>query len=268
MSRASFLGIDFSGGAGPWRPVCASPTVWIATIRGAELLSLLPVQQLAGSGEPFTRLVGLLKAGRYRAAAIDAPFSLPDAYMPIGGHPQLLHDIARMDPAADRPFPHGADIINYVSEYATLLTPKPSRLTEKEHGATRSTLWNGPRPGAPFTAACLTLLSQTERPIWPWRDSEGMLVEAFPAAQLRVWGLPSTSYTAPEAGAARRKIIRHLETSMGLIIGSAQRRIMRQCADALDAVLAAYGARAASLRKLRFPPPPTWKTEGAIAVHI
>src|SRR5690242_15300200 len=34
MSDARFLGIDFSGGAGPWRPVCARPTVWIAALEG------------------------------------------------------------------------------------------------------------------------------------------------------------------------------------------------------------------------------------------
>lgn len=59
----------------------------------------------------------------------------------------------------------------------------------------RSTLWNGPRGGAPFTVACLTLLHRTGRPIWPWcRDEKNCLVEAFPAAQLRHWKLPFIGY--------------------------------------------------------------------------
>jgi hypothetical protein len=103
MSEARFLGIDFSGGAGPWRVSCARPTVWIAVLETFRLADLRPVQQLDGGGEPFDRLTRLLREGRYRAAAIDAPFSLPARHMPAGGHAQLLADIAKLPPAADRP---------------------------------------------------------------------------------------------------------------------------------------------------------------------
>src|SRR5689334_2210840 len=73
MSEARFLGVDFSGGAGPWKAVCSRPTVWIATLEAFRLTDLRPVQELEGEDEPFERLAGLLREGRYRAAGIDAP---------------------------------------------------------------------------------------------------------------------------------------------------------------------------------------------------
>jgi hypothetical protein len=267
MSEARFLGIDFSGAAAPWGPVCARPTVWIAALEGFRLADLTPVQKLDGIGTPFDNLATLLHEGRFRAAAIDAPFCLPEAYMPPGGHAQLLRDIAQLPPAVDRPFPRGAALLAYARTHAPLSSAKPTRLTEREHGATRSSLWNGARPGAPFAAACLTLLARANRPVWPWKDAPGMLVETYPAAQLRSWRLPSSNYSSPEAKPVRQKIVTHLEEKQHLLIDTAQRKQLLASADALDAVLAAFGARAAANRTLRFEKPANWKAEGAIAVH-
>jgi len=268
MSEARFLGIDFSGGAAPWRPVCARPTVWIAALEGFRLADLVPVQSLAGTASPFDNLADLLREGRYRAAAIDAPFCLPEAHMPTGGHAQLLRDIAQLPPASDRPFPRGEAILAYARTQAPLASAKPTRVTERQHGATRSSLWNGARPGAPFAAACLTLLARARRPVWPWKDAPGMLVETYPAAQLRSWSLPSSNHSSAEARPFRATIIAHLESRQHLFLEPAQRKQLLASADALDAVLAAYGARAAANRTLRFEKPANWKTEGAIAVHI
>jgi hypothetical protein len=268
MSEARFLGIDFSGGAGPWRDVCSRPTVWIATLEAFRLTDLCPVQDLPGEGAPFDRLVELLTEGRYRAAAIDAPFSLPAAHMPSGGHARLLSDIGEMPPADDRPFPRGEAIVDYATGFAEISAPKVWRETEKSCGAmARSTLWNGARPGAPFTAACLTLLHRAKRPIWPWKDAQGMLVEAFPAAQLRAWDLPNANYSQPEEKPIRAKIVASLERR-GLDIHPAYRKQMLASPDALDAVIAAFGGRAAANRQLRHEKPATWKLEGAIAVHM
>lgn len=267
MSEARFLGIDFSGGAGPWRPVCARPTVWIAALEGFRLADLRPVQKLEGDADPFTNLISLLREGRYRAAAIDAPFCLPEAHMPSDGHAQLLKDIAQLPPAEDRPFPRGAALLAYARSHAPLASAKPSRSTERQHGATRSSLWNGTRPGAPFAVACLTLLARAHRPVWPWKDAQGMLVETFPACQLRTWGLPHTNYSDPEARALRARIIAHLEEKRHLLLDAADRKEMLKSADALDAVIAAFGARAAANRTLKFEKPANWKMEGAIAVH-
>lgn len=267
MSEARFLGIDFSGGAGPWRPTCVRPTVWIATLEAFRLADLHPVQQLEGDGPPFERLAALLREGRYRAAAIDAPFSLPERHMPPGGHAQLLADIAGLPPASDRPFPRGAAILAYARTFASIASAKPTRQTERQYNAARSTLWNGARPGAPFTAACLTLIARAKRPVWPWKDAPGMLVEAFPAAQLKAWGLPYTSYSSAEDRPARQAIVGHLERVRHLDIAPAFRRQMLASPDALDSVIAAFAGRAAANRQLRLDKPPTWKIEGAIAVH-
>jgi hypothetical protein len=267
MSEARFLGIDFSGGAGPWRPVCSKPSVWIASLEGPRLVELIPVQDLPGDGEPFERLAGFLRAGRFRAAAIDAPFALPERHMPAGGHGQLLRDVAALPQADDRPFPRGAALLDYARVQAALESAKPSRQTERQYAATRSTLWNGVRPGAPFAAACLTLLARANRPVWPWRDGPGMLVEAFPAAQLKVWGLPHANYSAAEDRKARAVIVADLEERRQLMVDAACRKQMLASADALDAVLAAFGAKAAANRTLAKEKPANWKIEGAIAVH-
>src|SRR5262245_53634800 len=92
MSEARILGIDFSGAAAPWKETCARPTVWIAALEGFRLDDLRPVQSLPGKGAPFERLTALLKAGKYRAAGIDAPFSLPAAQIP-GSHAELLRRV-------------------------------------------------------------------------------------------------------------------------------------------------------------------------------
>jgi hypothetical protein len=187
--------------------------------------------------------------------------------MPPGGHAALLADLAAMPPADDRPFPRGAALMEYARRRAALASPKPARETERMHGATRSTLWNGARPGAPFAAACLALLARAGRPVWPWKDAQGMLVEVFPAAQLRAWGLPSTNYASPEDRKVRAQIVAYLEETRRLFIAPAERKQMLASADALDAVIAAFGARAAANRTLLHAKPDNWRIEGAIAVH-
>jgi uncharacterized protein Yka (UPF0111/DUF47 family) len=94
-----------------------------------------------------------------------------------------------------------------------------------------------------------------------------MLVETFPAAQLKAWGLPHASYADDEGRPIRAKIITHLEDKQHLMIAPDDRRDMLRSADALDAVLAAFGAKAAANRRLKFEKPENWKTEGAIAIH-
>ena len=250
MESGCCLGIDFSGGADPWRARCSRPTVWIATIEdlGApRLIDIRPVQNLPGEGEPFSKLVTLLRAGSFAAAGIDAPFSVPAEYLPPGGHDELLDRVKGLSAAPDRPFPSGAALVELVAESAPLNRKKPHRETEQvwvRHGVnTRSTLWNGPRGGAAFTAACLTLLARSERPIWPWKYGPGMLVEAFPAAQLRTWALPHRGYGKPEQRDARETILIGLAGRLDFT--ASQRNAMLEFPDALDAAIAAFGAIAA-----------------------
>jgi hypothetical protein len=243
-----YLGIDFSGGAAPWRPVARKPTVWIATVEaGSELVlaDLRPVQHLPGTNSPFTRLAKLLEQGDFTGAAIDAPFSLPAAHMPVGGMAELLALVAGLPHGEDRPFARGACLVALGERFCTKQSPKPLRQTERywmERGVnTRSTLWNGPRGGAPFAAACLSLLAQARRPLWPWDGIKpGFVCEAFPAAQLCQWNLPFSGYGKPEQETARKVILEALGKRMA--ISTQQLEMLLQCPDALDAVIASFGA--------------------------
>jgi uncharacterized protein DUF429 len=244
---ALFLGIDFSGGARPWRRSNSNPTVWLASAKdsddGLQLVDLIPVQSLPGDQAPFDRMVNLLAAGEFEAAAIDAPFSLPSAHLPPGGHTELLRQISTLTDGHDRPFPLGASIVTLGSALMPLVEPKPLRKTEADWASkgvnTRSTMWNGPRGGAPFAAACLRLIERSGRPCWPWTQFQrGILVEAFPAAQLRQWGLPHQGYSGPLNVTVRKLILEALNERIR--VSSSHRQILAQNTDALDAVIAVF----------------------------
>ena len=234
-----------------------------------EVVALRPVQDLPGGSHPFQRLAALLARGEYRAAGIDAPFALPARHMPVGGLPVLLQDVAQF-PTGDRPFSEGQKLVAYGGANASLEERKPMRKTEqfwRKRGVNvRSTLWDGPRGGAPFTVANLTLLAKVRRPVWPWcRAALGLLVEAFPAGQLRHWKLPYKGYDGPDGREARATIIKAV-SSRAQIPGSL-RTLCRDSADALDAVLCLFSARAAADGLAFVDDPAAAEREGWIAVH-
>lgn len=264
-------GIDFSGNHEMWTPGCGDSKVWIATAEMQRdmlrLAELRPVQHLPGSAHPFERLIVLLRLGDYCAAAIDAPFSLPARHLPEGGWLTLLRDVERF-PKAERPFATGADLVAYAQQNAPLEKKKPLRKTEQAWAtrgvSIRSTLWNGPRPGAPFTVACLTLLAKAKRPVWPWTQADrGLLVEAFPAGQLQDWGLEHQGYS--ESGPARDRILK--EVSRRIDIPGPLYRCCRGNADALDAVLCLFAAKAAVEGQATVEDPAAATREGWIATH-
>ena len=216
------------------------------------------------------RLVGLLARGDYCAAAIDAPFAIPDRHLPVGGWPTLLRDVEGL-PTGSRPFAKGERLVTYAQQNASLEKKKPLRETEQAwvgRGVNvRSTLWNGPRGGAPFTVACITLLAKVNRPVWPWtRADRGLLVEAFPAGQLREWELSHTGYTGSFPSAERDNIL--MEVSRFLEIPDPLRSCCRSNPDALDAALCLFAARAA-VDRLATPGDSTAAAtrEGWIATH-
>ena len=246
---SKFIGIDFSGGARPWRFSVHEPTVWIATIRHIDgkpqLDTLIPVQELPGTECPFDRLVTLLESDNFEVATIDAPFSIPSAHLSSGRHADLIERVRALPNGPDRPFPMGRCILELANPELLVLERKPLRQTEafwaSKRVATRSTLWNGPRGGAPFAAACLRLIERTGRPCWPWSTFQpGILAEAFPAAQLYQWSLPYKKYSGQEGRANREIIIDDLRDRIH--IDSHNARLMLASPDALDAVLATFGA--------------------------
>lgn len=77
------------------------------------------------------------------------------------------------------------------------------------------------------------------------RAGQGTVVEVYPGASLRLWGLPTTGYkTSPEA---RATLVRALMDMAPWIELGSQENTMIESADALDAVVAAFAARSAAL---------------------
>ena len=272
MSNERWIGIDFSGNQAKWSSGCSTSNVWIADVRGRQgalqLHDVRRVQQLGGVGLPFDRLVSLLATGGYIAAAIDAPFSIPEPFVVhAGGHAALLSLVASSVPA-DRDFLTGASLVQLVTgPQVPLVSKKPLRTTERWWARvgvnTRSTLWAGARGGAPMTAACLTLLHRAARPIWPWAFAlTGLVLEAFPAAQLRTWRLPHQKYDGPSSGAVatRQAIVAALRSRIHL---GAWTATLLGSADALDAVICAFAAMTVA----RVPTSSVTCTEGFIVVH-
>jgi hypothetical protein len=90
-----------------------------------------------------------------------------------------------------------------------------------------------------------------------------MLVEAFPAAQLRHWGLPYEGY-AGSTHEIRREIVNAFARRLN--VPTSHRYEMLESADALDAVLAAFAAVAVCRDCIGVPPPDVTE-EGWIAIY-
>lgn len=260
-----------------WRQRCTRSNVWVAEIAssdsGVRLADLRRVQELPGEGQPFDRLTRVLRTGSYSAAAIDAPFSVPAAHLPSGGHSALLKLVSILPRSQRRAFPTGTDLLSALRPGTTCgRGSKEYRATELEWiragVRTRSTMWAGPRGGAPMTAACLTLLAAAGRPLWPWTKGQvGVIAEAFPAAQLARWRLPRERYNGTSIQAARNReaILAGLRRRVQLPLESEEKMV--QSADAIDAVLCTLGGIAITEDKLALPPNASATAEGWIAVH-
>ena len=276
-----YLGIDFSGDQRQWNPNVRRSNVWIATIETKRdlmsLVNLQRVQQLPGHGRPFARLADLLKNENYAAAGIDAPFSIPWWFFGtvFENYAGLLATVNQLPLPSNRDFPTGQDFVASISNASQFQYSKPLRVTEcywRGKGVNvRSSLWIGARPGAPFASACIKLISEANRSAWPWiiPPNSPLLVEAFPAAQLSHWGLPSQGYNTASGKANRRTIVSDLINNRGLQLNATYLGIIKENADALDAVLCSYGARAVVTDQLaaKIPPFDVWKQEGWIAIH-
>jgi hypothetical protein len=281
VSPLKYVGIDFSGDRTQWNPNVQASNIWIATIeeRGATrtLANLQRVQQLPGGARPFARLAAWLANGNFSAAAIDAPFSIPWWFFGQGfaDHLGLLAVVNNLPLIATRDFPTGNAFVASIGAGIPFCFSKPLRVTESywrgRRVEVRSTVWAGERrPGAPFASACIKLLATVNRPVWPWAGPTTIpLVEAFPAAQLLHWGLPFAQYNGPARQADRAAIVADLTANRGLQVNDALLATMQADADALDAVLCCYAARAVVQDQLGvlLPSFDAWRLEGWIAIH-
>jgi Protein of unknown function (DUF429) len=275
MSR--FLGIDFSGNHLMWRSCCARSNVWIADVRkiGERLVlkHLMRVQELTSDEHPLERLAALLGEGDFDSAAIDALFSVPRDFIPRDGYAGLLERIGSLADPEGRPFLRSVDFVKAVAGVdPPLIPPKPMRSTDaywSQKGLNvRSTLWAGARGGAAMTASCFKLLHRAQRPIWPWdQESRGILVEAFPMAQLQQWGLPYNGYGKQNGDGklARQKI---LDGIRGKITLGGFEDVLVSNADALDSVLCVFAGVAVKSAHLAVPPGDVALLEGWISVHM
>lgn len=226
----TWLGIDFSGDWRMWRQSRIRSNVYIAEIHGRDeklvLSGLHAVQELSGYDEPFKRLISRLRRKDFTATGIDAPFSVPFPYLPVRGHMALLANAAAIELTKGGSFPAAASFVESVLNGRQLATKKPLRSTEvfwRKRVNVRSILWCGPRGGAAMTAACLCLLAKSQCPIWRWAEfqpeTSGLLVEAFPAAQLAHWDLPHDGYNGNTAAAFARRsqIVRALSEKVEIL---------------------------------------------------
>lgn len=267
------FGIDFSGNHESWKPNKATSNVWIASggLSGAsiELHGLARVQQLPGDGHPFARLSRFLNEPSAGFAAIDAPFSLPSPWSP---DPEALWQAVSEFDREGRPFARGQHLVDYLTPgIAEGDKKKVFRDTERYWQSrrvnVRSTVWNGPRGGAPFAVACMALLAAHKGPVWPFRpDGRGVtLAEAFPAGQLAHWGLPHQKYD--KSRDTRAVILAALESRHGLVMQDGERELCHASPDALDAVVCLYGAAALASNRFVRPDSERYVREGWIAVH-
>jgi hypothetical protein len=92
-----------------------------------------------------------------------------------------------------------------------------------------------------------------------------VIVDAFPAAQLRHWGLPFIQYNGREHLATMNR--RTILLGLHLIIGQQDELRSEASPDALDAVVCMFAAIAVAEEQVAVAPGQLANTEGHIAVR-
>lgn len=116
-------------------------------------------------------------------------------------------------------------------------------------------------------AGLLARLAESGRPVD--RGGAGVVVEVYPAASLKAWGLPYRGYKRARHRHALGDLLDGLRTAAPWLDLGAAETICRSSDDATDAVIAALTARAAALGLVTAPAPEhrdAAATEGWIAL--
>jgi predicted nuclease with RNAse H fold len=174
-------------------------------------------------------------------AGIDIPLGWPDAFVTVvaGYH-------------AGKPWP---DVTPASLCYRATDVHVERRLREL-HRWRRPLSVASDRIAIPAMRAARLLTRLAERGYAVDRSGAGRLVEAYPAAALEVWGLPSRGYKGTKGAAVRAAIFADLERRTGrwLRLDALTRLSCCRSDHALDALLAALIARAATRGLCERPP--------------
>jgi len=194
-------------------------------------------------------------AGRSAKIGIDCPLGWPDAFVTFVG----AHRDGRV------PIPDGVDARQWrrrlawrhtdeVARRLTGLVPLSVSADRIGHTAMRC-------------AALQTRLAQAGRGVD--RSGAGTVVEVYPAASLKVWGLPWRGYKTTKNQAALGIVVDQLKQAAPWLDLGGHEELCRHSDHALDAVVAALTARAAVRDQVCRPGErelPAARTEGWIAI--
>jgi predicted nuclease with RNAse H fold len=103
-------------------------------------------------------------------------------------------------------------------------------------------------------AGLLSRLAATGHPVD--RCGSGLVVEVYPKASLRQWGLPYRSYKGAHNVLSLGEVVDALLADAPWLVLGRYEEVCRSSDDALDAVIAALTARAAALDLVTVPPGP------------
>ncbi|MGW0590973.1 DUF429 domain-containing protein [Streptosporangium sp. NPDC002607] len=164
-------------------------------------------------------------------AGIDCPLGWPDKFIDFIaahriGHVEVPSGIAGIDWRRELAF-------RVTDQVTSELVLRPLSVSADRIGHT-----------AMRCAALLADLARQGQPVD--RSGIGVVVEVYPAASLKCWGLPHDGYKRSANRGKLTQLVDKLQEAAPWLDLGAHEQICRTCDDAIDAVIAALTARAAS----------------------
>jgi hypothetical protein len=212
----------------------------------------------AGETEAGETEAGETEAGETEAgkAGLDCPLGWPDEFVAFLVAHQAGHVTPPVGALTGRPWRRGLTLrlTDRVVAAETGLTPLSVAADRIGHVALRC-------------ASLLARLAGQGQAVD--RSGNGVVVEVYPAASLKRWGLPHRSYKRPGDAQELGRLVDQLLAAAPWLDGGGAESLCRRSHDATDAVVAALTARAASQGLTSRPAArqePAARTEGWIAV--